>query len=204
MTPLKKFLIPFAGIFCLAFSCALAISIDGLTDDPQSADVGIVLGSQVLPNGRPSLRLQARLDKTIELYNAGRYEHVIVSGGIGKEGFSEAAVMADYLVDHGALPRNAILRDENGNTTRDTASNSQVLMAANGYESAIVITQFFHVSRSKFALRRAGIETVHGAHPAYFEWRDIYSIARETLALPTYWLEDRISSPCCGRLLSRL
>ena len=166
------------------------ILFDGLKDGTQASDVGIVLGSQVLTSGRPSARLQARLDKTIALYKIGMYKHVIVSGGIGKEGFSEASVMADYLVDYGAIPREAILLDEKGNTTKDTALNSSALMTANGFKTAVVITQYFHISRSKYALHQAGIKIVYSAHPQYFEWRDFYSIAREVVALPIYWLDS--------------
>ena len=115
---------------------------------------------------------------------------MIVSGGVGKEGFSEARVMADYLVDFGGIPRAAILLDKKGNTTKDTALNSSALMSANGFKSAVVITQYFHISRSKYALRRAGIKTIYSAHPEYFELRDLYSIAREVVALPIYWLDS--------------
>lgn len=70
------------------------IVLDGLRDDVQVSDVGIVLGSKVMPDGTPSARLQARLDKAAELYRQGMFKHVIVSGGSGVEGFSEAKVMA--------------------------------------------------------------------------------------------------------------
>lgn len=179
----------FASLLFFTSLLVAIILVDGLKDDTQASDVGIVLGSQVLPPGKPSRRLQARLDKTIELYKGGVYKHVIVSGGIGKEGFSEARVMADYLVDFGAIPREAILLDEMGNTTKDTALNSSALMTRKGFESAVVITQYFHISRSKYALRQAGIKIVYSAHPEYFEWRDLYSIAREVIALPSYWLD---------------
>lgn len=180
----------FANLLVLTSLLLVIILFDGLKDDTQASDVGIVLGSQVLSSGRPSARLQARLDKTIALYKIGMYKHVIVSGGIGKEGFNEARVMADYLIDLGAIPRESILLDEKGNTTKDTALNSSALMTANGLNSAVVITQYFHVSRSKYSLRQAGIKTVYSAHADYFEWRDFYSIAREVIALPIYWLDS--------------
>ena len=104
-----------------------------------------------------------------------------------KEGFSEAAVMADYLVDHGKIAREAILLDEQGNTTRDTAINSAGIMKGKGFTSAVVVTQYFHVTRSQYALKQAGVMQVSTAHARYFEWRDLYSIAREVVALPAYW-----------------
>jgi DUF218 domain len=75
----------------------IAILLDGLTDNVTKSDVGIVLGSKVMPDGTPSARLRARLDKADELFQLGMFKSVIVSGGTGKEGRSEARVMADYL-----------------------------------------------------------------------------------------------------------
>jgi vancomycin permeability regulator SanA len=75
----------------------IAILLDGLTDNVAKSDVGIVLGSKVMPDGTPSARLRARLDKADELFQLGMFKSVIVSGGTGKEGRSEARVMADYL-----------------------------------------------------------------------------------------------------------
>ena len=40
----------------------------------------IVLGNKLLPNGDLSQILINRLDKTYELYNAGKYDYIIVSG----------------------------------------------------------------------------------------------------------------------------
>ena len=75
----------------------IAILLDGLTDNATESDVGIVLGSKVMPDGTPSARLRARLDKADELFQLGKFKYVIVSGGTGNEGRSEARVMADYL-----------------------------------------------------------------------------------------------------------
>lgn len=82
-----------------------ALLIDGLTDDIRVSDVGIVLGSKVMPDGLPSDRLRARLDRTSDLYQQGMFKKIIVSGGTGKERYSEARVMADYLSSQKRVPR---------------------------------------------------------------------------------------------------
>lgn len=171
--------------------CLLGIVLTGLLDDIQKSDAGIVLGSKVMPDGTPSDRLRARLDKTAELYRQGMFPRIIVSGGTGKEGFSEAQVMATYLSEVQSVPRSAILLDEQGNTTMATAVNSAAIMQAHDFSSALVVTQFFHIPRSRYALHRVGIDTVHSAHANYFEARDFYSLAREMIALPAYWLGSR-------------
>ena len=166
----------------------IAILIDGLTDNVTESDVGIVLGSKVMPDGTPSARLRARLDKANELFQLGKFKYVIVSGGTSKEGHSEARVMADYLAGQKKVPREAIILDEYGNTTHATAQNSAAIMKERGLASAVVVTQYFHITRTRFALRRAGIAMVSTAHPRYCEMRDLYSIMREAVALLVYWL----------------
>ncbi|WP_229217429.1 YdcF family protein [Massilia forsythiae] len=175
----------------VALACAAgAIVLAGLRDDVQVSDVGIVLGSKVMPDGAPSDRLRARLDRAAGLYRQGMFKHVIVSGGTGVEGFSEARVMADYLVERRAVPRAAILVDEHGDTTEATARNSAAIMRVHGFDSAMVITQYFHIARCRYALRHAGIQEVHAAHAVYVEPRDAYSTLRELIALPVYWIRD--------------
>lgn len=169
----------------LAVSAALVC--DGLYDNASASDVGIVLGSKVMPDGTPSNRLRARLDRAADLYAQGFFKHVIVSGGTGLEGVSEARVMANYLVGQRKIPADAIILDEHGYTTRLTAQNSATLMHSHGFETAVVVTQYFHITRSRLALHQAGVVRVTSAHPSYFELRDLYSIARETVGVPAYW-----------------
>ena len=176
----------FLGVSLLALP-VLAIVADGLIDAIQPSDVAVVLGNKVERTGRPSARLQARLDRTVELYNAGLVGNIIVSGGKGKEGFDEAQVMKTYLVTKG-IGRGKIVVDSQGVTTRATAENAAQLMRQNGWTSAMVVSQYFHVPRSRLALKQAGVRDVSSVHAHYFEWRDIYSLAREVVAYGTYWV----------------
>ncbi|MCD5985153.1 hypothetical protein [Pseudomonas sp. CDFA 610] len=73
----------------------------------------------------------------------------------------------------------------------DTAINSAGIMKNKGFTSAVVVTQYFHITRSQYALKQAGVTQVSTAHARYFEWRDLYSIAREVVALPAYWWTAR-------------
>ena len=166
--------------------CAM-IAADGLIDDIECVDAAIVLGSKVMPDGKPSARLQARLERAGDLYRDGIVRFVIVSGGTGIEGFSEGRVMAEALETAG-IPPEAIIVDEAGSTTRATAENAARIMKDRGLAGALVVTQYFHITRSRLALKQAGISPVHSAHADFFELRDFYSIAREAIALPSYWL----------------
>ena len=181
------FFLAAGAMLLLATLSALYVVGDGLIDDVQISDVAVIPGSKVDLNGQPSARLAARLDKGLALYRAGITKRLIVSGGTGVEGFSEAIVMRDYLLRQGVMSSHIIV-DAAGSNTEATAKNCAAIMRARGFHSGIVVTQYFHVARTKMALRFQHIEKVHSAHATYVELRDVYSTAREALALPVVWL----------------
>jgi vancomycin permeability regulator SanA len=166
---------------------AILIVADGLSDDIHAADVAVVPGNTVERDGRPSARLRARLDQVVALYRQGLFPDVIVSGGVGSEGFDEAEVMKRYLVENG-VPEGRIHVDSGGATTHLTARNAARMMRENGWRSAMVVSQYFHVPRTRLALKRSGVTPVFSAHARYFERRDVYSIAREVVGYGAYYL----------------
>jgi vancomycin permeability regulator SanA len=187
-TRTKRVLLLTALSIILAFTLAATLIVaDGLTDDIQAADVAIVPGNTVEKDGRPSARLRARLDRTIALYRQGLFPDVIVSGGVGSEGFDEAEVMKRYLVENG-VPEGRIHVDSGGSTTYLTARNAARMMRENGWQSAMVVSQYFHVPRMRLALKRSGITPVFSAHARYFELRDVYSTVREVIGYGAYLL----------------
>lgn len=180
---IKRFLIVVASLFIWFLIHTTFTIIDGLNDELKPADVAVVLGNKVEVNGQPSNRLIARLDTSVELYNGGYFTIIIVSGGIGKEGFDEARVMKSYLVDKG-IPEDKIIEDNNGYNSYMTAQNTSKIIDDLELDSVMVITQYFHVSRTKLAFRKMDIKEVYAAHANIFEFRDIYSIIRE---FPAYY-----------------
>jgi vancomycin permeability regulator SanA len=181
-------------ITTIVLLAASALIWDGLHDEIGTADLGVVLGNTVNVDGSPSPRLAARLDRTLELYRQGAFPLVLVSGALGKEGHDEASVMRDYLTAHG-IPSAHVFVDSQGHTTLATAKNTKALMELHGLQSVLVISQYFHVSRVKLAMRRFGISTVYSAHARHFEARDLYSIVRELLGYVSYTFTRYETSP---------
>jgi vancomycin permeability regulator SanA len=177
------------GSIALLLVSAGALAIAGSIDIIDRADVAVVLGNTVDPSGKPSARLQARLDKAIQLYQQGVFKNTIVSGGVGKEGFDEAVVMKQYLVTQG-LPAERIYVDSQGNNTYLTAKRTAQLMSENKWHSAIAISQYFHLPRTKLALQKFGIKTVYTAHANFFELRDLYSTVREVFSYTSYLMRS--------------
>ncbi len=186
---MKKALKYLIAIGLLGFTThAIAIIIDGLTDEGTPADVAVVLGSKVSEDGTLSPRLEARLKQGYELYRTGQVKMLMVSGGTGKEGHPEGTVMANYLELWG-VPKDDIIVDDYGNNTYQTAQNTRELLKIHSFESVVVVTQYFHISRTKMIYRKLGFENVTGAHARHFEWRDPYSILREVVGYYSYLLK---------------
>ncbi len=173
---LLKLIFPLCILWFIAHS--VFITVDGLTDKEQKADVAIILGNKVNEDGTLSERLKARVDKGLELYREGRVSKIITSGGIGKEGFPEGSKMRDYLVENG-VPAEVIFVDDKGNDTEKTVENSIRIMDSLQLKSAISVSQYFHQTRTKQLFRKKGFRNIESASPDYFEVRDFYSIFRE-------------------------
>ena len=169
---------PLAAGTAAILLCAGLIVADGLTDDIRHSDVAVVLGSKVNPDGTPSPRLAARLGRALELYRGGWTPRILVSGGTGVEGVPEGTAMKRWLVARG-VPDAAVIVDDQGVDTRATARNAADLMRAHDLRTAIVVSQYFHIPRTKLAFAQEGLPGVGSAHPDYFEARDLYSLARE-------------------------
>lgn len=159
----------------------------GLHDTTHKADVIVVLGNTVNPDGSISDRLKGRLDKGLELYRANYAPLIIVSGGLGKEGYNEAQVMQQYLLTQ-KVPAENIIVDDTGINTLATAQHAKDLLAKRNLHSAIVVTQFFHILRSEYAFHKVGITEVYRAHANFYEIRDLYATAREIIAFYDYLL----------------
>ncbi len=147
------------------------------------ADIAVVFGNQVLDDGNPSARLQARLQAAELAYRKHLVPLVLVSGGRGASGWDEASVMRQALLKAG-LPPDAVLADDAGVDTSATVRDAMRIVHARSLRRVMVVTQYFHGPRCRLAFRRAGARVVVATYPRFVELRDVYSLARELVALP--------------------
>ncbi len=173
------------SFFCYFLFITGIILFKGNVDDFKPADFIVVLGNQVNDDGKPSDRLRARLDKTVDLYQNNMAKKIIVTGGLGKEGYNEAEVMKDYLVRQN-IPTENVLVDSKGLDTFQSAVNTKNMLAGQLDKSIILVSQHFHLWRSENIFKKCGFSMVYTAHPNYYEWRDFYSVFREFLAVHKY------------------
>ncbi|MDF2930948.1 MAG: hypothetical protein K0R36_279 [Chryseobacterium sp.] len=125
------------------------------------------------------------MEKGIELYESHRVKKILVSGGLGKEGFYEADKMKTFLVSKG-IPDSLIIVDNFGNNTRLSVANTLKMKDSLHFESIVVVSQYFHVTRTKKLFKDQGFMNVSSVTPKYFEWRDLYSMTRE---FPAYYTQ---------------
>jgi vancomycin permeability regulator SanA len=162
----------------------LYITIDGLTASSKQAELAVVFGNKVNPDGTLSQRLQKRLECALILYRSGRIEKIMVSGGLGKEGFYEGDKMKEFLINKG-VPAGLIIVDNKGNNTIATVNNVIRLKDSLNYHSIMIVSQYYHITRIKMLFRTRSIQSVCSISPAYFELRDAYSLLSEFVAFYT-------------------
>lgn len=172
-------------LFIYLFFFIVYIIIDGLNDRIERCDTAVVLGNEVLSDSTPSDRLKSRLDESIRLYKVGYFKKIIVSGGIDKFNNDESLAMRNYLVKN-LIDKDNIFMDNKGRNTYLTAINTKIIMEKEKFNSIMVISQYYHITRTKMIFNRVGIKNVYNSHAKNFtEIRDIYSIPREVIG---YWI----------------
>lgn len=181
-----------AALLLLAWICihALYITIDGLQTFKGKADVAVVLGNHVFADGSLSSWLQGRVDAALLLYQEKRVKKIFVSGGISsnKDGnYPEGDAMKQYLLRRG-VPGEDVIADNAGQNTFLTAKDFIAWNASAHYQSAVLVSQFYHITRCKYIFRKLGFKHVGGASSIKFSWRDVEGTFREVPALYKYAL----------------
>ncbi len=163
-------------------------------ETPQ-ATAAVVLGTQVLPGGRPSRTLRARALFGARLYSEGSVRVVIPTGGVGKHPPSEAAVASEILRNAG-VPDEDILPEEQSRNTRDSAQLVAELARARGVEDVLVVTDPLHCVRAVSAFKEAGLSAAAAAVYDSPMWRSSAlrrgQFLREAVATVWYGARSRL------------
>jgi uncharacterized SAM-binding protein YcdF (DUF218 family) len=158
-----------AGTFVLAVAVLWMLSVAmvmaaGAWRTERPADAILVLGAAQY-NGRPSPVLRARLDHALALHERGLARWLIFTGGIGAgDTLSEAEVSRRYAIRAG-VPDSLILVERQGVTSAQSVGAAAALMRANGLESALVVSDAYHMMRLEVLVRRAGVRPYRAPAP---------------------------------------
>jgi vancomycin permeability regulator SanA len=197
LTYLTVGLLCLVALVCLAFVVTYwAIDRRSGLDDSAPADVILVLGSAVWPNEQPSPSLRARTERAIELYQQGYAPYLLLSGGLGRYPPEEAEVMRRLAVEAG-IPQEALILDMEAHSTWESMEKARDIMEQEGWQTAIIVSDPFHIERSLLMAGDAGF-AAYGSpaldSPTYtIPSRRMFYTSREVLALWWYVVQRVLS-----------
>lgn len=140
----------------------IARQSDLVEDHP--ADVIIVMGAAEY-RGRPSPVLKARLNHALLLYLKGLAPYILTTGGAGGDPhYTEGEVGRAYLTELG-IPSEHILVEPEGTTTAQSLDAAAEIMRRMDMHSCIVVSDGYHIYRSKRLLEAQHIKVYGSPRP---------------------------------------
>ena len=164
-----------AGLMVSVGYLSVRIGQQSTREEAQPADVILVLGAAEY-RGRPSQVFRARLDHALELYNRKLAPQIMTTGGAGGETvFTEGGVGRSYLIGRGVPPEAVIVEAEGQSTVHSTTLAGEI-MRRMGLNSAIVVSDGYHIYRVKKMLQSRGLKAYgsprkeHNPEPLHDRW----------------------------------
>jgi SanA protein len=125
-------------------------------EDVQPERVAIVFGAGLRRDGTPTAVLRDRVETAAQLYFDGKVEKLLMSGDNRVIDYNEPEAMRQHARSLG-VPDEALVLDYAGRRTYDTCYRARHIF---GVESAILVTQKFHMSRALFTCNALGLKAV--------------------------------------------
>ncbi len=174
------------GIYVVSYCLFCAFITSGIEyETEQPYDYVIVFGGGV-KNGRLSRYAQNRLNTAVTYLNEHEDALVIVSGGVGEnEIFSEADVMAEYLMKKGISGERIILEDRAKNTWENIDFSFELI---DDGKTVLGISSDYHIKRIMLMASAQGVNLDMLASPTELELNTISSTVREYMAYIKYFL----------------
>jgi len=184
-------------LLILSFIIIEALVIkDSFSNDEVKVDYVVVLGAGIFGE-TPSPALSNRLNRALEYIKEYPDVKIVVSGGQGpNELISEAEAMRRFMLDKGVGGEQLIKEDKSTNTMENLVFTKKILDDCDVKAPKImIVTNEFHVFRSKFLARRIGFTPYAKAAPSptYPRHLKTFYFLREYLAVIKSLIFDRIS-----------
>ena len=154
--------------------------------------VAIIFGAGLRQDGTPTAMLRDRLLTGADLYFEGKVEKLLMSGDNRFVDYNEPESMRQFALSVG-VPDEAIVLDYAGRRTYDTCYRAKVIF---GVESALLVTQGFHLPRALFLCDMLGMDTIGvEASRCYWNGSPFVWDVREQFATIAAFLDLYVSSP---------
>lgn len=121
-----------------------------------TGQVAIVFGAGLYRDGSPTPVLRDRVATAAGLYNSGKAEKLLMSGDNSTPSHNEPGAMRDYAIGLG-IPDEDIILDYAGRRTYDTCYRAREIF---NLESAILVSQSFHLPRALYTCNLLGVTAV--------------------------------------------
>lgn len=195
---LNVILIILAVWICVVIALAVHIDSVGRIDNAQESETIIVLGAGLLRGGRAGPAMIRRVERGAALWQQGYAQNIICTGGYTEHHpRSEAEACREILLNAG-VPYDAIYMEETSTSTEENAMYSREIMDVQGWETALVVSDAYHIFRADWLFHKAGIEAVFSpVPPEEITGRPSYNyqIMRELLALHWQAFKDLLGLP---------
>lgn len=150
-----------ATVMILLFSNAFIVgkvfnAYEGNLPPDQHYDIGVVLGGfsgydantgEIIFNNSAE-----RFYKTIELYQSGKIDHILISGGNGNlidKKYKEADLAAGYLKKIGIPDSVVLIENRSRNTVENAKFSKQLIQEFKPDAKILVITSAWHIPRAR-------------------------------------------------------
>jgi len=160
--------------------------------DAPAERVAIIFGAGLRRDGSPTAMLRDRVSTGADLYFSGKVEKLLMSGDNRFVEYNEPEAMRQFALSVG-VPDEAIVLDYAGRRTYDTCYRAKAIF---GLDSALLVTQRFHLPRALFLCNMLGVET-QGVEAANCYWNGspfVWNV-REFFATIAAFLDLYVSSP---------
>ena len=117
-------------------------------------DCILVLGCKVHDSGQPSHMLRDRLMRSVELYNLGASDKILMSGDHGQIDYNEVQAMKQYAID-ADIPSEDVFMDHAGFSTYESLYRAKEVFGVN---KIVVVTQEYHLYRTLYMAEKLGLE----------------------------------------------
>lgn len=117
-------------------------------------DCILVLGAGVHDDGSPSAMLHDRLLRSVEMYEAGVSDRLLMTGDHGRQGYDEVNTMKHFAVDAG-VPSECVFMDHAGFSTYESMYRAKEIFRA---EKVLIVTQGYHLYRAVYIARQLGLD----------------------------------------------
>lgn len=119
--------------------------------------VGLILGtSKKIKGGQPNPYYSNRITATVQLFNAGKIDFVLVSGDNGSIYYNEPTTMKKDLISAG-IPGDRIFLDYAGFRTLDSVFRAKEVF---GLKEVTIISQKFHNERAIYLAEKKGLNAI--------------------------------------------